>query len=867
MLSNKSSSMPSNPNPRNSEISNPMRRSFTGNPFAKPSIIPNHGAKTPANSPSGISLSLLFSIIVWLLRKCEKIKRKQMFDGFRVWCSADFSRRSSDGIRESVGSLRDFVDDKENGKDQILKPAKVRSPAVCSKVSKNFMSPTISASCKINESPRKKVLVERNETVPSPVDPKSHVRKVTFAEPLEEKRIDGIIPNLEEGPRSSLTSGDLSGESVTSETHYVNVPLISKNDTDFSFENVNDVNVNVPLVLENDIHTESSFGTEPDSVNLDPTFKLSPTATPPVFKLSPSATPPVSLKATVVAPLDADPLMPPYDPKTNYLSPRPQFLHYKPKPRMELCSERDLEDSFISGSLSDTEVTEDAQSEGSQKELEDVSSDETVKEEEGQISEPSPARRTLMPEETVAKEVPKARFTVRAKAVALILLLAVAFVSISVTDSPVIDRTVFEDFYKVYESSEFSEFAGARFDQFTQFAKSNFDEIARNLQIWFTKLLSSISEFISDVRGAHNLGKLHYYNLSVQHEYSVVDQYSIFGRGENEIDETYAPVWNTEESGASDIDSDEDIEEDISVEHYELYEEQVQEDIETINGVENALDAPESEEVLNMIESEQLAKAGNLEATLAQEAEANLNVENQPSLSSEVVKIVIEAYGSDTKQAQENDAKLNDNKQNDVSLDSDVAAVNHVAEEKSVSIDAVIKGNEDRLEAIDIPPHVVLYLLLCAGTVLIAGATFNWSRKGKSKSKSSMEQPLELHNESLPSKNKQISPEKEKPSGPIEMDVLEDSSCPSETSSFQQSSFYSEKVVNEGHSLDLEKKRKNNYRRESLASSSDYSMGSTSYGSLTVYEKIPIKQGHRDEETIITPVRRSSRIRKQATPS
>lgn len=126
-----------------------------------------------------------------------------------------------------------------------------------------------------------------------------------------------------------------------------------------------------------------------------------------------------------------------------------------------------------------------------------------------------------------------------------------------------------------------------------------------------------------------------------------------------------------------------------------------------------------------------------------------------------------------------------------------------------------------------------------------------------------MEKPLELHNDSFPSKNKQISPEKS--SGPVEMDVLEDSSCPSEASSIQQSSFYSEKEVNEGHRLGPEKKRKNNYRRESLASSaSDYSMGSPSYGSLTVYEKIPIKQGHGEEE-IITPVRRSSRIRNQAT--
>jgi len=827
------------------------------------------------------------------------------------------------------------LDDKENWKDQILKPVKVRSPAVCSKGSKNFMSPTISASCKINESPRKRVLTERNEMVPSPVDSKSHVRKVSFADPLEE------------GPRSSLTSEDLSGDSET---------LMSKNDTDSSVETFSSLSVNNLLVTEDDIHTEPSFENEPDCVNLDPTFKLSPTATPPV-----------SLKATVVAPLGADPLIPPYDPKTNYLSPRPQFLHYKPKSRIEIFRERELEDCFISGSFSDSEITEDTQSEGSQKES-DVSSDVIVKEEEcGQISEPSPAKETLMPVEFAeAKEVPKPRFTVRAKAAALILLLAVAFVSISVTDSPVIDRTVFEDPYKV--SSEFSVFARAKFDQLTQFAETNFDEITQNLQIWFTKLLLSLSEFVSDIRGIHNLAKLQYYNLTVQQDYSMVNQYPIFGGGENEIGETHAPIWDIEESVvAADIVSD--IEEDISEEHYKVHEEEVRRDIArvtevenvlhapeseqlaeagsldiaTISGVtevenvlhapeseqlaeagsldiaiitgdENVLDAPESDEVLNMVESEQLAeagsldiatitgvenvldapesdevlnivesdhRAGNLEANLAQEAETNLNVENQPSLNSEVAEISIEAYDSDTSPAQEYDV----NRQN---LDFDVA------EEKSTSIDAAIKGDEGQLEAIQVHSHVVLYLLLGAGTVIIAGAGINWSRKGKSKSSSSMKQPLQLHKVSFPSNNQQISPEKS--CGPIEMDVIEDSSCPSDTGSFQQSSFYSEKVANEGDKPVPEKKRKSNYRRESLASSSsDYSMDSSSYGSLTVYEKISMKQvsfllktfvifslriasinyfllflvlffqGHGDDKVITTPVRRSSRIRNQVT--
>ncbi|XP_027368660.1 uncharacterized protein LOC113874644 [Abrus precatorius] len=852
MSSNKSSSVLSNPNPRSSEISNPMRRSFTGNPFAKPSVIANprtNFPNTPANSPS------------------------------------DFPRRSSVGVRENAGSLRDFMDDKENGKDQILKPAKVRSPATSSKGTKNFMSPTISASCKINDSPRKKVLIERNEVVPNSADPKSNVRKVTFAEPLEQNKFDalfdGITPNFEDAPRSSsLTSEDLSGESETT-VDDINVSLIRNNDPDFSFET--DVNMNVPLVLENDIHTET-VAVEPDCVNLDPTFKLSPTATPPV-----------SYKATILAPLDADPLMPPYDPKTNYLSPRPQFLHYKPKPRVELCSEREIEDSIISGSFSDTEVTEDAQSEVSQKESEDVSSVEIIKEEEGQISEPSPA---MMPEEIVeAKEAPKPRFTVRAKAIALMLLLAAVFVSISVTDSPVIDQTVFEDLYRVYESSEFSELARANFDRFSQFAKTNFDGLARNLHFWFTKSLSSMSEFISEVRGTHNLAKLQYYNLTVLHEYTMVDQYPIFGGGESKIGNTRKQVWNAHESDVASETNNDEYAEDISAEHGQVNEEQVQQDIGAVTGVENASDTPQSEEVLDaasetdndeytedisakhhevyeqQVQQDIGAVTGVENALNAPQSEeeqaqgggdANLNVENQPSLNSEAAEFGIEAYGTgdvDSKQALENDA-----------TDFDTA-MNHHKEEgkpgKPLSIDA-IRG---RLEEIDIPPRMVLYFMLCAGTVLIAGAAFKWSRIAESRNNvivsSSVEQPL-LNKELHDNNKQQVSSDKVPLRyGTAEMDVLEEP-CPSEMSSFQQSSSYSKKMLkhfNEtAHSAhSVEKKRKNSYRRESLASSSDYSMGSPSYGSLTVYEKIPSKQGHGDEDTIITPVRRSSRIRNLAT--
>ncbi|KAI5436009.1 hypothetical protein KIW84_022441 [Lathyrus oleraceus] len=266
----------------------------------------------------------------------------------------------------------------------LLKPGKIRSPspAATSKSSKSFMSPTISASFKVAESPRRKILAERNETAHSS-DHKIHVRKVTVADPLEQKRLDVSIDG-NENPSPSFESDDMSSENLSDSDAASLIPS-----DDLLFENM-PVPANSHLIPQNEIHTF-------DNVSLSP----------------PAATPPVSYTHTVVDPLDADPSITPYDPKTNYLSPRPQFLHYRPKPQIE------LEDKFImSASFSDSELTEDTQSEESLKESEDVSSGETLKQEEDQISEPSPVR-TLLPEESVeAKDLPKSRFSLWSKAVA-----------------------------------------------------------------------------------------------------------------------------------------------------------------------------------------------------------------------------------------------------------------------------------------------------------------------------------------------------------------------------------------------------------------------------------------------------------------
>ncbi|KAJ7954193.1 Serine/threonine-protein kinase TOR [Quillaja saponaria] len=199
---------------------------------------------------------------------------------------------------------------RKTGESRIRKPARVRSPAA-SKSTKHFMSPTVSASSKVTVSPRKKILHERNEPVRPSVsscDSKSPFRKVTFAELPEEIDSKGEI-GLEEELLESLTVP------MNSQVPDFKVPLSSKTEPELL----------VKIVTE-----------EQNCVNLDPTFNISPTP------------PRISSHSTLLAPLDADPLMPPYDPKTtspydperNYMSPRPQFLCYRPHPRVKYYKER-----------------------------------------------------------------------------------------------------------------------------------------------------------------------------------------------------------------------------------------------------------------------------------------------------------------------------------------------------------------------------------------------------------------------------------------------------------------------------------------------------------------------------------------------
>ncbi|OIW13996.1 hypothetical protein TanjilG_09347 [Lupinus angustifolius] len=1012
-----------NPNSRSSELSDPMRRSFTGNPFSKPSSLVSNSRTfaptTPSNTPTGSQI------------------------------------RNSVGGREVPGSFfSDHDENKENGKDQFLKASKAQSSAASSKSAKNFMSPTISAASKVAMSPKKKVLVERNEpsatSVPTTAEAKSPIiRKVTFAESLhcsnlksengvEQKMFvtsssDGL-PTEEMHFATSFSCEELSDEAAIFD---MNSPFNSKNDTEFSFQTV---------------------ANEPDCVILDPSFKLSPTPIPPP--------PPVSSTISTLAPPHADPLSPPYDPKTNYLSPRPQFLHYKPKPQMF--------DSF-----SDTEATEDTQSEEGSQKSEEVSSDEVIKAEAG-ISEQSPVRTSLAEETVEARDVPKPHSFMKSKTFIALLFLfsAVAIMSLSITNSSVMDHTVFQDFYKVYKSSDLPENAKANFDKFSQFAKAKIDVSGQYFHTWYTKSLSSVSEVISNVRGVHHLDCLQYYNLTVFQDFYKVyelsdlsgyakanfdqfslftkakfDQFSLFAKAKFDVSARYFYTWYTKSlssiskvisnvrevhhlghleysnltvlqdsnvfdqehnfgPGKMDIVEIEfpglnNEETDTALESEDYKSEFDQRDVRVTTAI--IASVPELEESLEggqlvtMIESDQtlqetdtalesedcksefdqrdvgvttaaiIASVPELEESLeggqlvnmiesdqtlqvAEESELNhssevviMDVDGQPSLDakaadihSEVIMIgnlaktaqvcdVVDKYNNvahddqpglqldiakvHTAEARDNkdiefaEAEgVNAHKYSDVGLkdqpglDSDVAEIQMEdsdielteAEGESASIETTLEDNEQRLQTAELSPHLMLYLLLSGGTILIAGAAFKWSRKvisKKTKVTNSVAKPVfakaAFYVSSLPTPKEDQS-FLDKPSlrnGPTEIDLHEELHT-SEMSSIQKNS-HKQKVVKGPTEIDLHEElhtsetssiQKNSHKQKVVkelnevnivdkkptSSSSSEDSISPSYGSFTTYNKIKIKRGHGEEETI-TPVRRSSRVRSKVT--
>ncbi|XP_075672879.1 uncharacterized protein LOC142642415 isoform X2 [Castanea sativa] len=801
-----------NSSARNSETSNPIRRSFSGNPFTKPSVVTNprgFNPNTPANSPS------------------------------------DFHRRNSIGRDQ---------EDKENTKDHNLKPGRVRSPAVASKGTKNFMSPTISAASKITPSPKKKILVERNEPA------RTSLSFSTEKSPCRSVRFSDIVENIDSKADSSLEENKI--EASDDKEASLTASSISEA---LRCEEVLDPEVTVSSKIDSKSLPETVTD-EPDCVNLDPTFKISPTSS-------------CSWSCPILAPLDADPSLPPYDPKTNYLSPRPQFLHYRPNPRIEVYLNKDdgrrLEESFISGSFSDTDATEEAQSDYSQKESEDVSSVEILKEEEEEekavdVSEPSPIRTHLPKEEETmkAKGGSKLHFFTRSKFMVLLLVLSVACLSVSFTNSPVIDPSVLKEssFIKIYDSYEIAEFA-----------KANLDGLAQNFRLWYANSISFVSELILNFKGVPISGPLHYCNLTMLHEDIPVDGYLVFdhspkGTGEKfeninvlgSMRESEVDMESLEEEDQHEIEADEDVGDVLERLDDPEYEE-VSQEIEEVSAEHGT---SESEEVLPALEAEVIQTEKSEEEVvfsvhLDSEQQSNLIYIEQPvmvPMADEIQPQVSEA-GKIQGECEKTSFVEMESAKGDLNPESpefDASAENLQSSEDG---EFTLNGTKETIFREKVMGITFLFL------TVMAAAGFIYVRKSKNirpNAAINVEQPLLAKKLDFSPMSVSIKPTSlERPSSrnwPTEVD-MDGESCPSEMSSLQRSSSYSKK--NEAQSQ--ERKARKNYKRESLASSSDYSMASHSYGSFTTYEKIPTKHGHVADEETITPVRRSSRIRSQVT--
>lgn len=723
--------------------------------------------------------------------------------------------------RETVVTFRD-MEDKENGKDSTWKQIRVRSP-VGSKGAKNFMSPTISAASKITASPRKKILAERNEPVRTSSVSIADFKCVSFAPTLEDSGHKEAVPTT---------------------------PLVSKPPKPLI-----DVDSMEPLSSKNECPEPvcENASEEPDCVNLDPSFKISPPASCPV-------------SGRVIAPLDADPSAPPYDPKTNYLSPRPQFLHYRPNPRVEYYLSKDsegkrLEESFISESFSDTEATEETQSDYSQKEVEDVtSSAEVVKQEQREekkedevevhVSEPipiSPSTTYMSKEEAVeVQESSKPRFLWRSKFTALLMVLSVALFSFLAINSPLTDGFVLKDmsFLKEYDQSEMAELA-----------RASFDELARNVQVWSAHSVSFISAFISNIRGANNVGPLQYYNLTLMED-ARGDEYSVFDQCNKEMEEmgefnvfghTMGSVFDieaSEEKGLPEIGAaeyEEPIDQVAEVPHIVRSEVEYQpeigaadtageqvENIEesgspVIGATENLVEVhadPEFGEMAESNNTEEVSQANSyfdneevLQATQAITVE-NIVVEHASTVSiKEETALISRADEVQISEVEELQA--------DSEMSTVAEANSHVSSEV---LNLTAKGADRMVSMVSVLGIAFLVFALVGFTAFIY----------MKKRKNSAPNPASASVQPLVTKKLAASP--------IVPDSTEHTYCPSEMSSFQTSSLYRTKGLKASDEAESQEKRaRKNNRRDSVASI-DSSMGSPSYGSFTTYERIPIKK-------------------------
>ncbi|CAN6885838.1 unnamed protein product [Brassica oleracea] len=766
-------------------------------------------------------------------------------------------------------------------KENQISDAVVKAP----KPSKNFMSPTISAVSKINPSPRKKILSEKNELSRSFDKSHHHVTQV----------------------RSSVTFCDV-------------VSFIGEEDKDkdqiFIGEKKKEEESHDVTVTDMD---DSSFDVSPLPASVPFTF--------PAFEAN-----------------EVDASVTPYDPKKNYLSPRPQFLHYRPNPRIECkqleelftsessSSETDLsaEESQHEEEVVSPESVEEVAEESQQVEelvlaVEEVAYQEGLVsvEEEGEVTlEESDDEEHLEAVESEEKEeVVVGESTEETRQLSkqscfktsklfgwmLVLGLAYTLLVFSVTLTlPNISQD--SHVYKFHIPPEIAKSARESFEQFSE-----------KLRLWAGSSLVYMDKLISSLREEEGYGSFQFHNLTgVLEETRLSDavfqptsgEISVAGSLVDSLDLSFE-TDTEEESGVTQ--EPEELESSGEINLEDVYEEDSNELEQESEGGEITL-ATVTEVNVGEVYSESLSEEEEEEEEESGGQATDGVEEQRKSEKNEVYEPETTSAQNDEKMMEESEsnahhlddvepAAISGHQQEDTSAlansDSvpeeggigetgeaslDVSAEtsdvdgNDLEEESGIGEEVSVNA-EDWKEILLNNQKKVMVLVSTVMVMLAAAAAFLLANKkakpvvqedsepttvsDAAKEVNVEHAPVEnLIKERFSSLNFQEEEEEEVNDDMKREEVS--SSFPSEMSF----SFHKDKSLRSCSNRDELKEyqsgggRKSNDSGESMASSaSEYSIGgSVSYGSFTTYEKIQKRSGRKEEE-MVTPVRRSSRIR------
>ncbi|CAL9090144.1 unnamed protein product [Musa acuminata var. zebrina] len=733
-----------------------------------------------------------------------------------------------------AASSRASLEQRENERDlncsASSKPSAVRArspaPSSCcsAKGAKNFMAPTISAASKaVAASPKRRILAERNETVP--------VVRSSLTSLLDES------PAPEEFPAKRRVSF---GARPHQDSGVQGTPYVGGGGSE-------------PRKIESEIKNRRSSGVLPS------------------FHISPAA----------IAPLDADPSLPPYDPHTNYLSPRPRFLHYRPNPRIDqyLNQEGDLMDAGDGKRLEDSFSFESSEETPGQTEEEQQSTpgDDECSSPEVEAMEEETGESPVPESESNPKSTGKGRSFWHYKFAPLLLVLGIACIFGSFLGCPILSSSMLK-------TPVIPAIDDVHVRDYLAVAALDLKELARKLSQWSFDSFARDTTLTSLPR--EKFGPFFMPNLTAANIEQREDiDYSYIGtivsnehigqgsameqpfEGEKQEESMEEHEVDIDHSCSATTLSNEHIDQGSAMEQPfegEKQEESMEEhEVDIDHSYKNDVTVePEADDDVkesSLVEFESEKKIAEADDAKEMEEEAIVDgIESEKNIELELRKM--QDIGPHDLVTQHDEVAGG---QGDSSSSSSSASQTHEDSPSAYGderISKTVQSQELSMYGSDGKHAMKLAAGLSSVVLLVACFTFLLMKQRQTS-------PLVDNPQIAPAKKmitKSVSGSSEShghargspfQNTPV-VDMLMMDSGPSEFSSSLQNSTSvgRRRATRKGEEEETESNERR-LRRDSTVSSS-----SISYGSFTTYEKLSSKKGSRDEE-VITPVRRSSRIR------